>query len=545
MVSIAVGLCVIGAAKEAQGTLAATNSVSDAVTAPTDPVLNLLLEKGMITEDEAAKTQAQADALRTNMAAQYAAENSKWRVDKDIKDMEIFGDLRLRYESRREIDPSGGRINDDRFRYALRFGLRGDVIDDFYYGFRLETSSNPRSSWVTMGTSASGTPYSGPYGKSTSGIDIGQIYLGYDPLSWLDLTVGKMPNPLYSSSMVWSPSINPEGLAEHLKYTVGEMDFFANLAQFLYQDENPDNATKGLGLGVLGSGQDANNIIQVAWQAGFNYRIMTNLSVKAAATLYKYYGMKGSTAFQGIAPYFGDTYVGEGAYTGTNKATPYPVNGFSGYGNNNVTTGSPGNQSLGYPNNQVGLNDLTVLEIPFEMNWRFRNVDTRIFGDFAYNLEGADRARAAAKGYAAYLKYESGLNGGSPVSVHAFRPQTHDVEAYQFGLAVGSKGAIGLVNGSVSKKHAWEARAYWQHIEQYSLDPNLLDLDYMAGAENLEGIYTAVAYGFNDNFIATFRYGYASRINHLLGTGGTGTDIPQINPINYYQLFQVDLTYKF
>ena len=131
------------------------------------------------------------------------------------------------------------------------------------------------------------------------------------------------------------------------------------------------------------------------------------------------------------------------------------------------------------------------------------------------------------------------------MSVHAFRPQTHDVEAYQFGLAVGSKGAIGLVNGSVSKKHAWEARAYWQHIEQYSLDPNLLDLDYMAGAENLEGIYTAVAYGFNDNFIATFRYGYASRINHLLGTGGTGTDIPQINPINYYQLFQVDLTYKF
>jgi hypothetical protein len=67
----------------------------------------------------------------------------------------------------------------------------------------------------------------------------------------------------------------------------------------------------------------------------------------------------------------------------------------------------------------------------------------------------------------------------------------------------------------------------------------------MSGAENLEGLYAAAAYGLSDNFIATVRYGYASRINHVIGTGGTGTDIPQINPINYYQLFQADLTFKF
>lgn len=550
--AVAVATAVLGSAIHAQGAVtnapatavgSATNSLvpsanaAATATGPSDPVLNLLLEKGMITEDEAEKTQAQADALRTNMAALYASEKSKWRFAPSIKDLEIYGDFRVRYEGRTEIDPSGGRINLDRFRYAVRLGLRGDVFDDFYYGVRMETSANPRSTWVTMGSSSPD-----PYGKSASGIAVGQVYLGWQPSSWFDFTVGKMPNPLYTSSMLWSSSINPEGLSEKLKYTVGDMDIFATFAQFLYQDENPDEASSGLfGSGVNSSslyGQTANNIVQVVWGGGINYRLTKNLSAKAAVNLYKYYGMTPSSASQGVSPYFGDNYIGEGAYLG--KGSIYPINGYSGYGSSSIVAG---HLSSGYPNNQVGLDYLTVLEFPMEVNYHFKKIDVRAFGDIAYNLQGAQRADAAAAGYASYLKYESSL--GYPVTVKPFSPQTHDVKAFQAGLAVASKDCIGMANGAASKAHGWETRVYWQHIEQYSLDPNLLDLDYMAGAENLEGIYAAVAYGFSDNFIGTFRYGYASRINHLIGTGGTGTDIPQINPINYYQLFQIDLTYKF
>jgi hypothetical protein len=518
----------------------ATNAVSSA---PSDPVLGLMLEKGMITEDEANKVQAQADARRTNMAAEYAQENSRWKISPGIKSVELFGDLRTRYEGRSETDPSGGKITLNRFRYAVRFGLRGDAFEDFYYGFRLETSSNPRSTWVTM---ASSSP--DPYGKSAAGINIGQVYLGWKPETWLDLTVGKMPNPLFTTPMVWSSSINPEGLAERLNYTVGQVDFFANFGQFLYQDQNPNTASSGLfGSGQNASGllgQTANNIVQVAWEAGLNYRLTPELSVKAAATIYKYYGQSRSTSEQGDAPYYGDDYIGEGADTGVN---PYRVNGYSGYNSSGsffTTAGNYYNSSSGYPNNQVGLDHLTVLEVPLEINYHFDHVDARAFGDFAYNLEGIERAQAASQGYAAYLQYQNSLGNGTP-TVQPFSPQTHDVKAYQFGLALASKDSLGLVNGTNAKKNAWEARAYWQHIEQYSLDPNLLDLDYFAGAENLEGVYAALAYGFSGNFIGTFRYGYASRINHLLGTGGTGTDIPQINPINSYQLFQVDLTFKF
>ena len=501
-----------------------------------DPVLNLMLEKGMVTESEAAKVQAQVDARRSNPAAIFP--DSKWKFNTGIKNMEVFGDLRVRYEDRQAVDPTGGRIDLQRERYAIRFGVRGEALDDAYYGFRLETSSNPRSSWVTMGTSANGTTYQGPFGKSQAGINVGQIYFGWKLEKWLDITAGKMPNPLYTTPMVWSPTINPEGIAEHLKYTAGELELFANFGQFLYQDLNPNSASGSLGFdGVFG--QTTRNIFQVAWQGGLIYHISTNTTAKIGATFYQYFGQEASTANVAIAPYYGDTYVGEGAYTGPGSINP--VNGYSGYGFNGAT-------STGFPNNQVGLNNLEVLEIPFEINFKIsKKLDARIFGDFAYNFQGRQRAQAAAAAYANYLGNPISVSGNSPTpsTITAFSPQSDECKAYQIGLALGSEGGLGLVNGSMAKRHAWEVRTYWQHTEQYALDPNLLDLDIFNGLANMEGVFAAAAYGFTDNLIGTIRYGYASRINNKLGTGGSSGDIPQINPVSQYNLFQADLTFKF
>jgi hypothetical protein len=189
--------------------------------------------------------------------------------------------------------------------------------------------------------------------------------------------------------------------------------------------------------------------------------------------------------------------------------------------------------------NQVGLNDLLVLEIPLEFDFKISQLDAQVFGDVAYNLEGEQRAEAAASANAAVLSH----------TVNAiqnyFPAQTQDVKAYQIGFDLASQGGRGLVYGQTSKKNAWELRAYWQHVEQYALDPNLIDTDFFEGQENLQGVYAALAYSFTDNFIGTFRFGRASRINDLLGTGGSGQDIPQINPIDNYSIYQVDLTFRF
>jgi Putative porin len=115
-------------------------------------------------------------------------------------------------------------------------------------------------------------------------------------------------------------------------------------------------------------------------------------------------------------------------------------------------------------------------------------------------------------------------------------------KAYQVGVAYGN---LGMVYGQTSKKHTWEARVYWQHVEQYAADVNLLDSDFFEGRANLEGVYAALAYSITDGIIGTIRYGYAQRINNRLGTGGNNQDLPVLNPINNYNLLQLDLTWRF
>ena len=495
-----------------------------------DPYLNLMLKKGIISEQEAEEARVQIESAATNQPAMPV--ESRWKISKAIKEVGLFGDLRLRYEQREAETPTGGRIELDRGRVAVRLGLRGTAADDFYYGVRLETSANPRSPWVTFGTSTSGTPFQGPFGKSTDGIAIGQVYLGWKPTDWLDLTVGKINNPLYTTPMVWDPDLNPEGAVERFNYTIGKADLFANFGQFLYQDTNPNGASGGLGFNGLG-GQTTDNIFQFAWQGGATFRFTTNVSGKIGATVYKYIGLQ-----HAVSPFFGDSYVGEGAFLGPNTANS--VNGSSGFGTSwNNNPGLP--NSLGFPNNQVGLNDLLVIEVPFELNMKFSHVDVRLFGDVAYNLEGRQRAEAAASAYAYYLANFS--NTGSTIT--GFKPQTNDRKAYQIGVSVADKDSTGLVMGTTSKRHGWEAKVFWQHTEQYALDPNIIDSDFFEGRENLEGIYGAIAYGLTENTIATIRYGQAWRINKLLGTGGSNQDIPQVNPINKYTLLQLDFTLRF
>ena len=251
-----------------------------------DALLNLFIQKGFVTKQEAEMVKAEAEAMQTTNLAKLPAPvpasvpESVWKVNKAIKSVELFGDIRLRYEGRQAEDPEGGEIGLQRFRYSVRLGLRGEVFDDFYYGVRVDTSLNARSSWNTFGSSANA-----PFGKTANGIGIGQVYLGWHPTDWADLTVGKMANPFFTTSMVWDGDINPEGAAERFKFTVGQADFFGTFGQFLYQDTNPNKATQGYFNLDYNS---ANLPFLLGWQLGVNYHLTKTLDLKVAPVLYNY-----------------------------------------------------------------------------------------------------------------------------------------------------------------------------------------------------------------------------------------------------------------
>jgi hypothetical protein len=488
-----------------------------------DALLDKLVAKGILKQDEA--EQLKKEALTNNVGNYNNPEAQKFKLSKVVKSVEVYGDLRFRYEYRgAQLGPEAGGIYDaqNRFRYALRIGARGDLTDNFYYGLRLETSPNERSPWNTFGNGGgSSSTYYGPFSKANNySLFVGQAYLGWRPTSWLDVSFGRVPQPLYTTSMVWDSDYCPEGAVEKLRYTNGPVDYFATFAQYIYQDTSPGNdyAVQGgsASADFLGDVSDHNAYL-LAWQLGATYHVDAELSAKVAPVVYTYVGHGNAS----------DGFYG-----------PFVGQGVAGY------TFEPGTSSSGIPGafvfggafnsyNQTGINNLAIVELPMEVNFKIGSLDAKAFGDFSINLEGDDRARAAyAAGTA--LGGKAAFPGGV---------QLNQAEAMQMGLAVGSN--LGLVYGTTSKKGTWEARAYWQHVEQYALDPNLLDSDFFEGRGNLQGAYMAFAYSFTDAMIATLRYGLAGRIDNQLGTGGYNADLPVPNPINRYQLIQMDLTMRF
>jgi hypothetical protein len=468
-------------------------------------LLNKLEQKGILTSDETKELKAESATDETNNLANELPP-SKWKLSDSIKSIGLFGDLRLRYEYRGVDNAPGahpGTFYRERFRYALRIGLRGDLFDDFSYGIRVETSNNPRSPWDTFGNNTTAGSAS-PSDKNSSGIYLGQVFLNWHPTDWYEMSAGRMPMPLYITPMVWDSDINPEGAFEKFKYTFGNVDLFADFGQFDYQD--PSSATE----------IPSSDTFLLAWQAGANVRLNKNMSAKVAPVFY--------------------TYAGNGSGNGLNSR-------FVGQGLNGANVGVPGSSAANLKNyNQDGINDLLILEIPAEFDFKIPHtplgiLQARLFGDFAYNFQGNQRASAA------YNTNPGAFPGASG-------PVNGQNKAYQVGIGIGSAGPVygptqGLVYGSTSRKKTWEARFYWQHVEQYALDVNLIDSDFFEGRGNLQGFYAAFAYSLTDSIIGTIRYGHADQINNNLGTGGSNLDIPGINPIKDYNLVQMDLTWRF
>ena len=102
---------------------------------------------------------------------------------------------------------------------------------------------------------------------------------------------------------------------------------------------------------------------------------------------------------------------------------------------------------------------------------------------------------------------------------------------------------IGAGIGQLKTKHDWQLQAFWQHTEQYSLDPNLVDSDFFDSRVNIEGLVVQGGYALSDAIIFNLSYGYGHRADKSLGTGGIG-DIA-INPLEKYSVFQADLNVKF
>ena len=153
---------------------------------------------------------------------------------------------------------------------------------------------------------------------------------------------------------------------------------------------------------------------------------------------------------------------------------------------------------------------LQIIDVPVEIGFNVGELPAKVFGDFAMNLDAKTRAQTAGK---------SAFDG--------------EDKAYQVGFGIGKAKAAGT----------WEAKAFWQSVDAFALDTNLVDSDLFDSRTNMEGFVLQGTYALSDGVSVKFTYANADRKNNSLATYGAG-DIGTPN-LTHYQLFQADLSVKF
>lgn len=453
------------------------NAMADSTT----DIVNALVSKGVLTEEEGALlTKGRTDEAAGQAKALKKA--SKLKVSDAIDNATVYGDIRVRYEDRKGtgIDGTAGTNAEEkkqRNRYKITLGVKTES-GDWYTDLAMAMGSAGRSDNATFGKASGGTMND----KET--VFIKRAMVGYKATDWLTAEAGRMDNPLYTTPMVWDADLTWEGLAEKLKYKVGDADLFLTAAQAQYRGENikfsdatVDRATVGM----------------YAFQGGAKYAINDRTSAKAAVTY---------------------TRIGSNANLSAANA-PIPFSPGTGVNTNALA------KANGY-----GTNDLRTIEVPAEINFMAAtNMGIRLFGDYAYNTKGDERAKHSALAAAA---------GGASGS---------DDTAWMLGVAIGSAKDLKAFEGNKMAKGDWSARVWYQDVGVWSVDANAVDSDFMDSRVNMKGTTFKAQYNVQDNVALNFAYGHAKRKNDTFGAGGSGQDIA-LN-LKDFDLVQFDVTYKF
>ncbi len=159
----------------------------------------------------------------------------------------------------------------ERFRVRARLGMLARVSDDWSAGIRLATGSatDRVSTNQTMGQD---------FNKYTLYVD--RAYIKYEPAEWVSMSGGRIPNPWFSTDLVWDEDLNFEGFAATFKPLIGDGSVrpFLTIGAFPVKEDTPPNAESRWLSGV---------------QAGAKWEMARNSRLTVGAALYNYSKLEG------------------------------------------------------------------------------------------------------------------------------------------------------------------------------------------------------------------------------------------------------------
>lgn len=153
-----------------------------------------------------------------------------------VKAVRISGDLRVRgqfdnfsdnnfpsFPDGNAINQAGGVSNSNfpllnstfdrkRVNYRARIGIDARVADGIQVGLRLASGDEP-------GAISTNSTFGNYFDRNTLWVD--RAFIDIEPIQGAHIVAGRMPNPFYSTSLVWDEDINPEGVALSVDREIG------------------------------------------------------------------------------------------------------------------------------------------------------------------------------------------------------------------------------------------------------------------------------------------------------------------------------------
>lgn len=200
--------------------------LSFATSTSVDALIDKLIEKGVLTQQEAMELEGEIAADEKLIRE----EGYKQGLPPWIQNTQIKGDFRLRHEFSKRNDSSDQNRSRGRVRYRLGFETK--INDQTKVAAGLASNGgSPRSTNQT---------FTDAFAKSAINLDY--AYAEFKPYTWLSMTGGKMKIPFWEpGDLLWDTDITPEGGAVNFNMnTLPNLTTFFNFGAFVLDESAAD-----------------------------------------------------------------------------------------------------------------------------------------------------------------------------------------------------------------------------------------------------------------------------------------------------------------
>ncbi len=203
-----------------------------------DALIDKLLEKGILSTEEAKELRVEADQNFTK-AYQVKSGMPEW-----VTALKINGDFRGRFEGFYSDNPAF--VDRSRFRYRLRLGVTATLKDQLEVGVRLGSGDLEGIRDLRTGTDPISGNQTFQNNASKKGVFLDLAYAEWSPLNTTEwsgsLTLGKMENPFVFSDAVFDHDYTPEGVGLGLVYRLSKDHSLAlNAGGFVLDEISSDS----------------------------------------------------------------------------------------------------------------------------------------------------------------------------------------------------------------------------------------------------------------------------------------------------------------